>query len=92
MICTKFFSKDRVYTMRIKIQDNKGVVQFGNGSDNMAKLRKNQAIGLLDLRSIGYFKVGYQKMVIMAESSKAFQMYHYKQMTKESADSEDEVL
>ena len=92
MICTKFFSKDRVYTMRIKIQDNKGVVQFGNGSDNMAKLRKNQAIGLLDLRSIGYFKVGYQKMVIMAESSKAFQMYHYKQMTKESADSEDSFM
>ena len=28
-------------------------------------------------------------MVSMAESSKAFQMYHYKQMTKESADSED---
>ena len=92
MICTKFFSKDRVYTMRIKIQDNKGVVQFGNGSDKIAKLRKNQAIGLLDLRSIGYFKVGYQKMVIMAESSKAFQMYHYKQMTKESADSEDSFM
>ena len=75
--------------MRIKIQDNKGVVQFSNGSDKMAKLRRNQAIGILDLRSIGYFKVGYQKMVNMAESSKAFQMYHYKQMTKESADSED---
>ena len=92
MICTKFFSKDRVYTMRIKIQDNKGVVQFGNGSDKIAKLRKNQAIGLLDLRSIGYFKVGYQKMVNMAESGKAFQMYHYKQMTKESADSEDSFM
>ena len=89
MICTKFFSKDSVYTMRIKIQDNKGVVQFGNGSDKIAKLRKNQPIGLLDLRSIGYFKVSYQKMVNMAESGKAFQMYHYKQMTKESADSED---
>ena len=92
MICTKFFSKDRVYTMRIKIQDNKGVVQFGNGSDKIAKLRKNRAIGLLDLRSIGYFKVGYQKMVNMAESGKAFQMYHYKQMTKESADSEDSFM
>ena len=92
MICTKFFSKDRVYTMRIKIQDNKGVVQFGNGSDKIAKLRKNEAIGLLDLRSIGYFKVGYQKMVNMAESGKAFQMYHYKQMTKESADSEDSFM
>ena len=78
--------------MRIKIQDNKGVVQFSNGSDKMAKLRRNQAIGILDLRSIGYFKVGYQKMVNMAESSKAFQMYHYKQMTKESVDSEDSFM
>ena len=92
MICTKFFSKDRVYTMRIKIQDNKGVVQFSNGSDKMAELRRNQAIGILDLRSIGYFKVGYQKMVNMAESNKAFQMYHYKQMTKESADSKDSFM
>ena len=31
-------------------------------------------------------------MVNMAESSKAFQMYHYKQMTKESADSEDSFM
>ena len=78
--------------MRINIQDNKGVIQFSNGSDKMAKLRRNQAIGILDLRSIGYFKVGYQKMVNMAESSKAFQMYHYKQMTKESVDSEDSFM
>ena len=78
--------------MRIKIQDNKAVVQFSNGSDKMAELRRNQAIGILDLRSIGYFKVGYQKMVNMAESNKAFQMYHYKQMTKESADSKDSFM
>ena len=31
-------------------------------------------------------------MVIMAESSKAFQMYHYKQTTKESVDSEDSFM
>ena len=68
------------------------MVQFSNGSDKMAKLRRNQAIGILDLRSIGYFKVGYQKMVNMAESSKAFQMYHYQQTTKESADSEDSFM
>ena len=41
---------------------------------------KNKAVGVLDLRSIGYFKVGYQKMVNMAESSKACKMYHYQQI------------
>ena len=76
MICTKFFGRDMVYTVRVKFQDNQGVVQFRNGSNETAHLRKNKAAGVLDLRSVGYFKVGYQKMVNMAESSKAFKMYH----------------
>ena len=80
MICTKFFGRDMVYTLRVKFQDNQGVVQFRNGSDEIAQLRKDKAVGILDLRSIGYFKVGYQKMVNMAESSKTFKMYHYQQM------------
>ena len=37
-------------------------------------------MGILDLRSVGYFKVGYQRMVNMAESSKVFRMYHYQQV------------
>ena len=80
MICTKFFGRDMVYNLRVKFQDNQGVVQFRNGSPETAHLRKNKAVGILDLRSIGYFKVGYQKMVNMAESSKAFKMYHYQQI------------
>ena len=71
MICTKFFGRDMVYTLRVKFQDNQGVVQFRNGSNETAQLRKNKAVGILDLRSIGYFKVGYQRMVNMTESSKA---------------------
>ena len=80
MICTKFFGRDLVYTLRVKFQDNQGVVQFRNGSDETAQLRKNKAVGILDLRSIGYFKVGYQKMINMAQSSEAFKMYHYQQV------------
>ena len=80
MICTKFFGRDMVYTSRVKFQDNQGVVQFRNGSNETAHLRKNKAVGVLDLRSIEYFKVGYQKMVNMAESSKAFKRYHYQQI------------
>ena len=69
-----------VYTLRVKLQDNQGVAQFRNGSDVTAQWRKGKAVRILDLRSIGYFKVGYQKMVNMAESSKTFKMYHYQQI------------
>ena len=72
------------YTLRMKFQDNQGVVQFRNGSNKTAQLRKDKAVGILDLRSVGYFKVGYQKMVNMAESSKTFKMYHYKQIKCEA--------
>ena len=30
-----------VYTLRVKFQDNQGVVQFRNGSNETAQLRKN---------------------------------------------------
>ena len=36
MICTKFLGRDMVYTLRVKFQDNQGVVQFRNGSDENA--------------------------------------------------------
>ena len=84
MICTKFFGRDMVCTLRVKFQDNQGVVQFRNGSDEIIQLRKDKAVGILDLRPIGYFKVGYQKMVNMAESSKTFKMYHYHQIKCET--------
>ena len=44
---------------------------------------ESKAIGILDLRSIGYFKVSYQKLVTMAESRQTFKMYHYQQVTKD---------
>ena len=70
MVCTKFFGRDMVYTLRVKFQHNQGVVQFRNGNNETAQLRKNKALSILNLRSIGYFKVGYQKMVNMAESAR----------------------
>ena len=80
MICAKIFSRNVVNTLRIKIQDNQGIVQFINHQDEIVHLRKEKVVGILDLRSVGYFKVGYQKMVNMAESSKVFKMYHYQQV------------
>ena len=92
MICTKFFGRDMVYTLRVKLQDNQGVVQFRNGSDENAQLRKDKAVGILDIRSIGYFKVGYQKMVNMADSSKIFKMYHYQQIKYETKTEVDQYM
>ena len=73
-----------IWYILLKFQDNQGIVQFRNGSNETTQLRKDKAVGILDLRSIGYFKVGYQKMVNMAESSKTFKMYHYKQIKCEA--------
>ena len=91
-LCTKFFGRDMVYTLRVKFQDNQGVVQFKNGSNETTQLRKNKTVGILDLRSIGYFKVGYQKMVNMAESSKTFKGYHYQQVKCETKTEVDQNL
>ena len=55
-------------------------------------MRKNKAVGILDLRSIGYFKVGNQKMVNMAESSKAFKVYHYQQVKCETKTEVDQYM
>ena len=92
MMCAKFFSRDMVCTLRVKIQDNQEVVQFTNIKGETVQLRKDKAVGILDLRSVGYFKVGYQKMVNMAESSKAFKVYHYQQVKCKTKTEVDQYL
>ena len=68
------------------------MVQYRNGSNETVQLRKNDAVGILDLKSIGYFKVGYQKMVNMAESSKVFKIFNYQQIKCESKTEVDQYL
>ena len=82
-IITKMFGSDKVFTMKTRIENNQGCVQFINKSHGTIKLMESKAIGILDLRSIGYFKVSYQKLVTMAESRQTFKMYHYQQVTKD---------
>ena len=55
-------------------------------------MRKDKAVGILDPRSVGYFKISYQKMVNMAESSKAFKMYHYQQVKCETKAEVDQYV
>ena len=76
-IMTKLFGSEKVFTMKLTIENNQGCVQFINRGQDMAKLRKDKTISILDLRSVGYFKVIYQKMITMAESKQTSKMYHY---------------
>ena len=69
--------------MKIRIENNQGCVQFANKGHETIKLRENKVIGILDLRSVGYFKVSYQKLITMAESRQTFKMYHYQQVRKD---------
>ena len=75
-IMTKLFGSDKVFTMKLRIENNQGCVQFINKGQDIAKLMKDKAIGVSDFRSAGYFKVNYQKMITMAESRQTFKMYH----------------
>ena len=74
------FAGEINHTVKLKVQDNQAVVEFENKSNTTAELRRRTALGILDLKSMGYFKVGYQKIVTMAESSNNFQMHHYQQI------------
>ena len=76
--------------MKIRIENNQGCVQFVNKGNDIIKLKESKAIGILDLRSIGYFKVSYQKLITMAESKQTFKMYHYQQLTKDPKEHSDD--
>ena len=91
-IMTKLFGSEKVFTMKLKIENNQGCVQFINKGQEMVKLRKDKAMGVLDLRSVGYFKVNYQKMITMEESRQTFKMYHYQQVRKEPKEHIDEYF
>ena len=89
---TKLFGSEKVFTMKLRIENNQGRVQFINKGKDIAKLRKDKAIGVLDLRSVGYFKVNYQKTISMTDSRQTFKMYHYQQVRKEPKEHIDEYF
>ena len=91
-IMTKMFGSEKVFTMKIRIENNQGCVQFVNKGHETIKLRENKVIGILDLRSVGYFKVSYQKLITMAESRQTFKMYHYQQVRKDPKEQLDNYL
>ena len=56
-IMTKLFGSKKAFTLKLKIENNQGCVQFINKGQEKIKLGKDKAIGILDLRSVGYLKV-----------------------------------
>ena len=58
-VLCKMFAGDINYTLKLKAHDNQAAVDFENKSNTTAELRKKTVLGILDLRSMGYFKVGY---------------------------------
>ena len=76
----KFFACDRIFTFRMRFKHNKTVVEFENKGDKICELFKDRPIGVLDLRSIGYYKVSYQRLISMAEEK--FQLFHYAKTPK----------
>ena len=47
-IMTKLFDSEKVFTMKLKIENNQGCVQFINIGQDIVRLRKDEAIGILD--------------------------------------------
>ena len=91
-IMTKLFGSEKVFIMKLRIENNQGCVQLINKGKDIAKLRKYKAISVLDLRFVGYFKVNYQKMITMAESRQTSKMYHYQLVRKEPKEHIDEYF
>ena len=44
-IMTKLFGSEKVFTMKLRIENNQGCVQFINKGKDIAKLRKDKATG-----------------------------------------------
>ena len=58
---------DKMFTFRMSFKHNKTVVEFYNNGKKLVELHKDRPIGVLDLCSIGYYKVNYQRMIAMAK-------------------------
>ena len=56
------------------------MVEFENRGDKICELFKDRPIGILDLRSIGYYNIRYQKLISMTEEK--FELFHYAKIPK----------
>ena len=85
----KFFSGDRVDTVLLRLINTHGVVKLKNTSTKPMELNPDLPMGIMDLRSLEYFKVKYEDLV--SRLSSKFTMYHYLK-TPPDPDTEDVYL
>ena len=79
MALCKFWKDNRtLITQRIKIVNNQAIIQVKNDTSQPMKYQKDTSIGILDLRSIGYFKLPYKRLVM--ELQNTFNFTHYYKM------------
>ena len=71
----KFFCGDKVDTILLRLVNTHGVVKYKNTSGKPVEISPSSPVGVIDLRSLGYFKVKYKDLV--SHLSTKFTMYHY---------------
>ena len=75
-----FFTCDKIFTFRMQFKHNRTFVKFENRGDNICELFQDRPIGIIDLRSIGFYNISYQRLISMAEEK--FQLFHYTKIPK----------
>ena len=71
----KFFCGDKVDTILLRLVNTHGVVKYKNTSGRPVEISPSSPVGVIDLLSLGYFKVKYKDLV--CHLSTKFTMYHY---------------
>ena len=64
-----------ISTLYVRIRSNQGVVEFINNTSQEVKFSKRDMRGILDMRSLGYFKVNYEDLV--RKLSQQFTFFHH---------------
>ena len=64
-----------ISTLKIRLKNNYGIVEFVNNTNEEVTFLPKTVIGVLDLRSLGYFKVNYENLV--QRMGEYFTFFHY---------------
>ena len=66
---------DEISTLKIRLKNNHGIVEFVNNISEEVTFLPKTVIGFLDLRSLGHFKVNYEYLV--RRMGEHFKFFHY---------------
>ena len=74
---TKLLDGNKNHTLKLWLIKNQSLVEFVNNTSGPVSFSGKVLIGILDLRSLGYFKVNYEDIV--SKLGEHFTFYHYAQ-------------